>query len=173
MLTHLFTTLVQPILEYDNSIWGPHYILDNRKVEKIQRRATCLIPSCQDKSYTKKLTQLNLPSVYHRRLKFLKLQLIFQICMHNTSSPLLCGQSRMVWPLPTLTVEHFLGLNFDTAMCICCVYCICCRKISSLMYWPKQAVKCFMAYFLTKLIYICTSNNSVVYSYSNHGSEDP
>ena len=46
MLTHLFTTLIRPILEYNNSIWVPHYILDNRKVEKIQQRATRLIPLC-------------------------------------------------------------------------------------------------------------------------------
>ena len=36
MLTHLCTTLVQPIPEYNNSIWGPHYILDKKKVEKVQ-----------------------------------------------------------------------------------------------------------------------------------------
>ena len=52
MLTCLFNTLVRPILEYNNPIWGPHYILDNRKVEKIQRRATRLIPQLQDKSYS-------------------------------------------------------------------------------------------------------------------------
>ena len=69
MLTHLFTTLVRPILEYNNSIWGPHYILDNRKVEKIQRRATRLTPLCHNKSYTERLTQLNLPSLHRRRLR--------------------------------------------------------------------------------------------------------
>ena len=65
----LFNTLVRPILEYNNPIWGPHYILDNRKVEKIQRRATRLIPQLQDKSYSERLTQLDLPSFHYRRLR--------------------------------------------------------------------------------------------------------
>ena len=69
MLTCLFNTLVRPILEYNNPIWGPHYILDNRKVEKIQRRATRLIPQLQDKSYSERLTQLDLPSFHYRRLR--------------------------------------------------------------------------------------------------------
>jgi len=34
MVSKLFTTLITPILEYSNSIWGPHFILDQRKVEK-------------------------------------------------------------------------------------------------------------------------------------------
>ena len=63
MLMHLFSTLVRPILEYNNSIWGPHYILDNRKVEKIQRRATRLTLQLQHNSYTERLSQLNLPSI--------------------------------------------------------------------------------------------------------------
>jgi len=40
MLSKLFTTLVGPILEYSNAIWGPLFILDQRKVEKVQHRAT-------------------------------------------------------------------------------------------------------------------------------------
>ena len=50
MLTRLFNLVVQPILEYNNSIWGPHYILDSRKVQKIQQMATCLIQQFQDQS---------------------------------------------------------------------------------------------------------------------------
>ena len=37
-------TLVRPLLEYGNLIWGPFYILDQRLVENVQRRATRLIP---------------------------------------------------------------------------------------------------------------------------------
>ena len=64
----LFTTLIRPILEYSNSIWGPHFILDQHKVEKIQRRATKLIPSLQDNSYEERLSFLSLPSLSYRRL---------------------------------------------------------------------------------------------------------
>jgi len=36
---------VHPIIEYDNVIWGPSYILDNQKIERIQCKATRMIPS--------------------------------------------------------------------------------------------------------------------------------
>ena len=69
MLTHLFSTLVRPILEYNNAIWGPHYALDQRKIEKVQQRATHLLPQLQDKSYSERLTLLSLPSLLYRRLR--------------------------------------------------------------------------------------------------------
>ena len=45
MLSKLFTTLVRPILEYGNAIWRPLFTLDQSKVEKVQHRATHLLPS--------------------------------------------------------------------------------------------------------------------------------
>ena len=36
----LYKSLVRPTLEYGNSIWGPHYLLDQQAVKKTQRRAT-------------------------------------------------------------------------------------------------------------------------------------
>ena len=60
MLTHLFSMLVQPILEYSsNATWG------SRKIEKVQQRATCLPPQLYDKSYTERLTLLSLPSLQY------------------------------------------------------------------------------------------------------------
>jgi len=44
MLVKLFVTMVRPTLEYCNSIWGPSFILDQRKIEKVQHRATRLLP---------------------------------------------------------------------------------------------------------------------------------
>ena len=44
MLVKLFVSIVRPTLEYSNSVWGPPFILDQRKIEKVQRRATCLLP---------------------------------------------------------------------------------------------------------------------------------
>ena len=63
MLIQLFSTLVRPILEYSNTIWGPHYTLDKRKIEKVQQRATRLLPHLHDKSYAERLTLLSLPSL--------------------------------------------------------------------------------------------------------------
>ena len=67
MLTKLFCALIQPILEYGNAIWELHFILDQRKLEKVQQRATHIIPSFQDKSSTERLTLLSLPSLQYRR----------------------------------------------------------------------------------------------------------
>ena len=69
MLSKLFTTLVRPILEYSNAIWGSLFTLDQRKVEKVQRRATHLLPSLHDKSYTERLSLLSLPSLLYRYQK--------------------------------------------------------------------------------------------------------
>ena len=41
----------QPILEYGNVIWGPCYVLDQRKLEGVQWHATKLVPSLRDRSY--------------------------------------------------------------------------------------------------------------------------
>ena len=58
--------MVRPILEYVSVIWGPHYVLDQRKLEGVQRRATKLVPSLRDKSYIDRLTSMNLPSLLYR-----------------------------------------------------------------------------------------------------------
>ena len=60
MLARLFKTFVCPIIVYGNTIWGPHFILDQ---ENIQRRATCLVENLQDKSYAEHLQIINLPSL--------------------------------------------------------------------------------------------------------------
>ena len=66
-LLQLFTTLVRPHLEYGNIIWHPRYLIDKIQIEKIQRRATKLIPHLRHPSYKKKLQALELPSLDFRR----------------------------------------------------------------------------------------------------------
>ena len=39
-----YKTLVHPILEYGNIIWGPHYSGDKHKIDRVQHRATRLLP---------------------------------------------------------------------------------------------------------------------------------
>ena len=56
VMIKLYKTLVRPIVEYNNIIWGPSHILDNQKVERIQRRATRIIPSLNHLSYHDRLT---------------------------------------------------------------------------------------------------------------------
>ena len=58
--------MVRPILEHGNVIWGPHYVLDQRKLEGVQRRATKLVTFLRDKSCIDRLTSMNLPSLLYR-----------------------------------------------------------------------------------------------------------
>lgn len=55
LLIRLFKPLVHPIIKYGNTIWGPHFILDQRKIENIQHRATRLFTKFYDKPYTERL----------------------------------------------------------------------------------------------------------------------
>ena len=52
MVSKLYEALVQPILEYSNPIWGPTFILDQRKNWNVQRRATRLVPSIRNNRET-------------------------------------------------------------------------------------------------------------------------
>ena len=61
--------IFRPTLEYSNSIWGPHFVLDQQKIEKVQHRATKMIPQLQDVSYEERLSVLSLPSLSHQRFK--------------------------------------------------------------------------------------------------------
>ena len=63
----LYKAMVRPLLEYGNVIWGPHYKMDMRSIESVQRRATKLIPELRDKSYEERLQHLSLPSLVYRR----------------------------------------------------------------------------------------------------------
>ena len=62
----LFKTLVRP-LEYGNIVWGPFNRADQQRVERVQRRATKLVPELRHLPYQQRLRILNLPSLYFRR----------------------------------------------------------------------------------------------------------
>ena len=59
--------MVRPHLEYGNIIWGPHFIGDIRAAERVQKRATKLIPILRNLPYRERLKKLNLSSLEHRR----------------------------------------------------------------------------------------------------------
>ena len=64
----LYNTIVRPILEYGNVVWGPNYKLDEDLVEKVQRKATKLFPCIRHLPYNERLRYLGLPSLKYRRL---------------------------------------------------------------------------------------------------------
>ena len=63
----LFKTLVRPHLEYGNAIWHPKHKRHQLQVEKVQRRATEMIPELKCLPYEDRLQTLKLPSLMHRR----------------------------------------------------------------------------------------------------------
>jgi hypothetical protein len=74
----LFTTMVRPHLEYGNFIWHPRFRRDKVEVEKIQRRATKLVPNLKHLPYEDRIRVLSLPSLEYRRRRGDMLQ-VFKI----------------------------------------------------------------------------------------------
>ena len=60
-------SMVRPHLEYGNVIWGSFFKEDITAVEKVQRKATKVVPELKDHPYETRLRALKLPSLLHRR----------------------------------------------------------------------------------------------------------
>jgi len=65
----LFTPMVQPNLEYANTVWHPRYKKDVKIIEKVQRRDTKVISTIQDMPYQKRLQLMDLPSLVYCRYR--------------------------------------------------------------------------------------------------------
>lgn len=63
----LYKSFVRPVVEYNTSVWFPLNVTDEHRVEKIQRRATKMIPYLKHLPYAQRLTRLQLPSLHFRR----------------------------------------------------------------------------------------------------------
>jgi len=68
-LVLLYTSLVRPILEYANVTWPVSFKKDTDKLERVQRRATRLLPHIRQLHYEDRLKILNLPSLVYRRVR--------------------------------------------------------------------------------------------------------
>jgi hypothetical protein len=69
MLKQLFKGIVRPHLEYGNSVWALSLKKDITAIEKVQRRATRMVPELNEMSYEDRLRALRLPSLAYRRLR--------------------------------------------------------------------------------------------------------
>ena len=68
LMLPLYKSLVQPHLEYAVWFWSPRLCGDMDKVERVQRKATKMIPEIRNHSYQQQLKDLELISLIQRRL---------------------------------------------------------------------------------------------------------
>ena len=65
----LYCALVRPHLEYANVIWHPRYRKHVYSLEKVQRKATRLLPGMEKRTYEERMRILRLPSLVYRRFR--------------------------------------------------------------------------------------------------------
>ena len=66
---NLYKAMVRPHLEYGNIIWYPLWKRQSSAIEKVQRRATKMIPQLKTLSYQCRMETLGLPSLKARRTR--------------------------------------------------------------------------------------------------------
>ena len=82
LFLNLYKSLMRSHLDYDNLIIYSTTKKYKQILENAQRRATRLVPELRGLSYRKRLVELNLPTLEHRRKRFDIIQ-VFKI-IHNT-----------------------------------------------------------------------------------------
>ena len=63
----LYKTLVRPHLEFASTVWSPHHKYNIDAIERVQRRATKMLATLQDLSYSQRLEKLKLETLEYRR----------------------------------------------------------------------------------------------------------
>ena len=69
MFLSLYKSLVRPILEYASVCWSPFLKRQIEQLEKVQRRATKLVPGFKNLEYVDRLKKLGLPTLKFRRTR--------------------------------------------------------------------------------------------------------
>ena len=67
MMRKIITSIVRPRIEYAAVVWSPNMKKDIRKIERIQRTATKMVPELKDLTYEERLTVMGLPTLQDRR----------------------------------------------------------------------------------------------------------
>ena len=65
----LYNSLVRPLLEYAVQFWSPTLRQDVNRLERVQARATKLVPAIRGKGYARRLEDLGLFTLEQRRLR--------------------------------------------------------------------------------------------------------
>jgi len=61
--------MVRSHLEYTQTVWSPHKQCTIEVLEKVQKRATRLLPSLRNLPYDQRLIKLDLPTLSYRRVR--------------------------------------------------------------------------------------------------------
>ena len=69
MFNSLYKTLIRPMLEYCPQVWNPHLARNIVALEKVQRRATKIVPELKNLPYEQRLLALKLYPLEDRRLR--------------------------------------------------------------------------------------------------------
>jgi ribonucleases P/MRP protein subunit RPP40 len=66
-LLTIYKAMVRPHLEYAQAVWSPYKVKLVEALEKVQKRATKLIPGLNKLDYEERLRRLKLPTLVYRR----------------------------------------------------------------------------------------------------------
>ena len=69
MFLVLYKTLVRPLMEYSPQVWSPNLMKDIDALEKVQQRATKMVPELHNLPYEERLKRLKLYPLKERRLR--------------------------------------------------------------------------------------------------------
>ena len=88
LMLPLYKSLVRPYLEYAVQFWSPHLRRHIDKMERVQRKATKIIPDIRNQSYQQRLKDLKLISLVKRRLRRLLIEVFKYRNRFNNVSPI-------------------------------------------------------------------------------------
>ena len=63
----IISTMIRPKLDYAANVWSPHMKKHIKKLERVQRAATRMVPELSNLEYEERLEEMNLPKLEERR----------------------------------------------------------------------------------------------------------
>ena len=63
----LYISMVRSHLDYCSSVWAPYRKGDIEALEKVQKRATKILPGLKNLSYSERLEICKIPTLHYRR----------------------------------------------------------------------------------------------------------
>ena len=126
LILPLYKSLVRTHLEHAVQFWSPHLSRDIDKMEKIQRRATKMIPEIRNQSYDQQIQDLDLTSLVQRTLRGQLIEVLKYLNRFTTVSvrglfdydlndrTRNSGAKRIVKHFNTSDAQHFYPIKMTT-----------------------------------------------------------